>query len=66
MEDTIQIIAAEVMELYQQLAASGALTPIAVVFLVSTVAGIVKTGIKFLLLAAIVLFVLTALGVVAL
>ena len=60
MEDVIQ----EVTELYAELAESGALTPIALVFLASTVFGVVKKGIKFLLVAAVVLFVLTSLGIV--
>ena len=61
-----QIIVEEVTELYQQLAASGALEPLAIAFVAATVWGVIKTGIKFLLLAAVVLFVLTALGVVVL
>ena len=56
----------EAGRLYAQLAESGVLTPAAVIFLASTVLGIVKTGIKFLLLAAVVLFVLTTLGIVVL
>ena len=60
MEDVIQ----EVTELYAELAANGALTPIALVFLASTAFGVVKKGIKFLLVAAVALFVLTSLGIV--
>ena len=56
----------EAAQLYAELAESGVLTPAVLIFLVSTVAGIIKTGIKFLLFAAIALFVLTSLGIVAL
>ena len=56
----------EAAKLYAELAESGMLTPAALIFLVSTVAGVIKTGIKFLLIMAVVLFVLTSLGIVVL
>ena len=50
-----QMILEELTELYEQLAASGALEPLAIGLIAATVLGVIKTGIKFLLIMAVAL-----------